>query len=465
MSKNTKSSLQKALLEVREIEDAALEGAAKIAEEKVLSKIEETVKETIQQIEKDSLIESVSIDVGDADVSINVEDGITSIDVNVDEEDLIITQKEDEEEISDDEISDEDSDEDSDDEISDEDSDEDAEDAEDSDDEDIFEVSGIYEEEDVEAPAEDMEAPAEDMEAPAEEAPAEEAPAEEEDVNMEDSEESMTVEVPTSSAIESLSNKLDMVLSKLEQPEADAEEANAEEAPAKEGDLEDTVSPDGEIEIVDDEIEIVDDEVEAPEDESSDEMIAEILDELEFMEEDDAIEETRGANHASKRTGNRTLKMNKDAHIAPVSSLSENKTHKEARLVELKKENGSLKKSLKEYKESFKVLRKQINEVQVFNAKLAYVNKLFSKGGLTNDEKVQIAENFDGTNTVEEAKILYNKIIGENKTITESKTEQLKSKLKSNNTSIVNSTKSETLYESTEISRMKQLAGIKTLND
>ena len=440
MSKNTKSSLQKALLEVREIEDAALEGAAKIAEEKVLSKIEETVKETIQQIEKDSLIESVSIDVGDADVSINVEDGITSIDANVDEEDLIITQKEDEEEISDDEISDEDSD-------------EDAEDAEDSDDEDIFEVSGIYEEEDMEAPAEDMEAPAE------------EAPAEEEDVNMEDSEESMTVEVPTSSAIESLSNKLDMVLSKLEQPEADAEEANAEEAPAKEGDLEDTVSPDGEIEIVDDEIEIVDDEVEAPEDESSDEMIAEILDELEFMEEDDAIEETRGANHASKRTGNRTLKMNKDAHIAPVSSLSENKTHKEARLVELKKENGSLKKSLKEYKESFKVLRKQINEVQVFNAKLAYVNKLFSKGGLTNDEKVQIAENFDGTNTVEEAKILYNKIIGENKTITESKTEQLKSKLKSNNTSIVNSTKSETLYESTEISRMKQLAGIKTLND
>ena len=55
--------------------------------------------------------------------------------------------------------------------------------------------------------------------------------------------------------------------------------------------------------------------------------------------------------------------------------------------------------------------------------------------------------------------------ISENKTITESKTERLKSKLKSNNTSIVNSTKSETLYESTEISRMKQLAGIKTLND
>ena len=278
----------------------------------------------------------------------------------------------------------------------------------------------------------------------------------------------MTVEVPTSSAIDSLSDKLDMILSKLEQPEADAEEANAEDAPAKEGDLEDTVSPEGEIEIVDDEIEVVDDESEAPEsaeEESSDEMIAEILDELEFMEEDDAIEETRGASHASKRTGNRTLKMNKDAHIAPVSSLSENKTHKEARLVELKKENGSLKKSLKEYKESFKVLRKQINEVQVFNAKLAYVNKLFSKGGLTNDEKVQIAENFDGTNTVEEAKILYNKIISENKTITESKTERLKSRLKSNNTSIVNSTKSETLYESTEISRMKQLAGIKTLND
>ena len=90
---------------------------------------------------------------------------------------------------------------------------------------------------------------------------------------------------------------------------------------------------------------------------------------------------------------------------------------------------------------------------------------MFSKGGLTNDEKVQIAENFDSVNTIEEAKTLYNKFINESKNLSESKTEQLKSKLKSNNPVVVNSTKSEALYESKEVSRMRQLAGIKTLND
>ncbi len=284
-----------------------------------------------------------------------------------------------------------------------------------------------------------------------EEVPAEEAP--------------KAVEVPTASAIDDLSEKLDTIISKLDEPaadaeEANAEEANAEEAPAKEGDEEANVSPEGEIEIVDDE--------------SSEEIVAELMDEIEIvdeetMEEDGAVEETRSASFASKGTGNTNMKKNNmrsnDGHHTPVTSLKENKTHKEANLVELQKENNSLKESLKEYKESFKVLRKQINEVQVFNAKLAYVNKLFSKGGLTNDEKVQIAENFDKTNTVEEAKILYNKIVGENKTISENKTEQLKSKLKSKNPAIINSTKSEALYESKEVSRMKQLAGIKTLND
>jgi 4-hydroxy-3-methylbut-2-enyl diphosphate reductase IspH len=89
---------------------------------------------------------------------------------------------------------------------------------------------------------------------------------------------------------------------------------------------------------------------------------------------------------------------------------------------------------------------------------------LFSKGGLTNDEKVQIAESFDNVETIEEAKSLYNKIINENTTLSEGKTEQLKSKLKSKNPAVV-STKTEVLYESTEVSRMKQLAGIRTLNN
>jgi hypothetical protein len=132
-----------------------------------------------------------------------------------------------------------------------------------------------------------------------------------------------------------------------------------------------------------------------------------------------------------------------------------------AKIAELEQENESLRESLKEYKESFKILRKQINEVQTFNAKLAYVNKLFSKGGLTNEEKIKIAEDFDRTNNAEEAKVLFNKIISENKEFKDGKTDKLRNKLKSATPAATPSTQTETLYESKEMSRMKLLAGIK----
>jgi hypothetical protein len=203
------------------------------------------------------------------------------------------------------------------------------------------------------------------------------------------------------------------------------------------------------------------------EEDMSDEFDLDIdLEDEEYLEEEN-MEEMTGVGSGVKRAFGNGPHANENGHhapVAPVHALNENKAHNEAKLAELSKENESLRQSLKEYKESFKVLRKQINEVQTFNAKLAYVNKLFSKGGLTNDEKVQIAESFDEVETVEEAKTLYNKTINENKSFSSSKTEQLKSKMKSTSPNVAPSTKSEALYESKEISRMKKLAGIKTLN-
>lgn len=471
MSNTKKTSLEKALLEAREIENAAIESAKKIVEESAISKIEDAVKATLEEIEKESLNEGVSIDVGGADVSIDVEGGSTSINVDADEDDLVITPDEDED---DEEVEGEDEEG--------EEGEEDEEGEEETEEEELFEIN-LFEEE--EAPV---------AEAPAEEAPAEEAPADE-DMEMGAAEGgSMTVEVPTASAIEDLSSKLDAILSKLEAP-AEAVEA-AEEVPATEEGGEE-VAPEGEVPVEAEEetIEITD---EAPADEevvSEDNTVFELYEddtlseidivdeEEEFdildvlaaeeedealedmgieLDEDDNIEEVMGVGHGVQRAfGNKTKD---NGHHAPVSPVHENKAHKEAKIAELEKENESLRESLKEYKESFKVLRKQINEVQTFNAKLAYVNKLFSKGGLTNDEKVQIAESFDGVETVEEAKTLYNKIISENKSFSSSKTEQLKSKLKSTSPNVATSTKSEALYESKEISRMKQLAGIRTLN-
>jgi N-glycosylase/DNA lyase len=119
------------------------------------------------------------------------------------------------------------------------------------------------------------------------------------------------------------------------------------------------------------------------------------------------------------------------------------------------------KSNLKEFENSFVELKSQLNEMQTFNGKLAYANKLLTKGGLTNDEKIRIAEEFDKCATVEDAKKLYNKIISENKFSSKSNTDKLKS-VKPSTAAVQNlsENKAEKLFESEERRRMKMLAGI-----
>ena len=473
MSEKNKTSLEKALLETREIEQAAINSAKKVVEESTIAKMNEAVKKALEELENKTIEEGVEIEVGDADVSVSVEDGVTSIKVDAEEDDLNIIPTDEEEEgiESEKEVESEE--------------DETEKEEDEDEDEELFEVN-LFEEETEEAPAE--EAPAE--EAPAEEAPAEEAPAEEAPAEEAPAEEvSQTVEVPTKSAIEQLSSKLDAILSKLEQPQENVEAAQeeevasetSEETPAAEGEVEIEITddetaeaPESEEEVVSEEyleeIEVVDEDGEVSDKEIED-ILAGILpkgdeegdEDILDIETEEELEEVMGVGHGVQRAfGNKTKEQ---GHHSPIAPLHENNAHNEAKIAELTEENESLKESLKEYKESFKVLRKQINEVQTFNAKLAYVNKLFSKGGLTNDEKVKIAESFDETNTVEEAKTLYNKIISESTDLSNEKTEQLKSKLKSTSPSITPVTKTEALYENKEVARMKLLAGInKTLN-
>ncbi len=472
ISENKKTSLEKALLEAKEIEQAAVKSAKRILEESVISRIEEAVKETVLDIEKKTLKENISIEADSNDVSLEVKDGVTTIKVkDVEEEDLKITSEDSEEDLEDMEDSEGESE-------------EDLEDMEDEGEDELFEVFNLFEEE-----------------APVEEAPAEEAPVEgseeEIDLDLEGGEEmsdgAETAEVVTKAGYDTLSQKLDDILGKLSAAEEVAASAEPEIEIAATETSDQEIAPEGEVEIVDDEETVQQSapQEEVPVEGGEEEMVSEydeieieeLMNELmgeisleeeeeeldfEFEDEEEELKETgRGMSHSVKGTGNRSIKKHTDNNRmhAPVTALrNENTAQQEAKLAELLKENESLKESLKEYKESFKVLRKQINEVQTFNAKLAYVNKLFSKGGLTNDEKVQIAESFDNVETIEEAKNLYNKTINESTTLSEGKTEQLKSKLKSKNPAVV-STKTEALYESTEVSRMKQLAGIRTLKN
>lgn len=191
-------------------------------------------------------------------------------------------------------------------------------------------------------------------------------------------------------------------------------------------------------------------------------------------EEGPAMEETRSLGFTSKRTGDKTLKMDtmekNKGHHAPVTSLKENKDTKaqyESIIDELKKENAGLKGKVakleserKEFEEGFVVLREQFDEMQTFNGKLYLVNKLLTLGGLTQEEKTKICEKFDAAKTIKEAEALFKTVIKENKSKFSGNEVDNKIKATTTNTTKAKSV-SQPLYESDEAIRMKKLAGIK----
>lgn len=204
------------------------------------------------------------------------------------------------------------------------------------------------------------------------------------------------------------------------------------------------------------------------------------IDEIEIVDEDedmtgdeDSVEEGRGLSHTANRQAvnrNHFTNDNKLNH-APVSHIAEGvedqvneiKAQYESKIDELIQENARLKGAVKEYKDSFVELRQQVNEMQVFNGKLAYANRLLTNGGVSAEEKMTIAEAFDKVDSVEDAKKLYNKLIKEmqaSKSIS-SPMEKLKATaqpmVEKSKDDLINESHTQTLYESPERRRMREL--------
>jgi len=190
-------------------------------------------------------------------------------------------------------------------------------------------------------------------------------------------------------------------------------------------------------------------------------------DEEKISIEEEGLEEMKGVGKVIKNTSNRAGLEPREGTPNLKESVKKIKVQYESKLGELTKENKRLNESNKElgdviknYQESFVDLRKQFDEMQTFNAKLAYANKIFASGGLSTTDKAKIAEEFDKTQTVDEAKKLYNKILEENKI---SVNKDGASKIK---TSITNTIKAkEVVYESADMKRRKVLAGIEKNED
>ena len=62
------------------------------------------------------------------------------------------------------------------------------------------------------------------------------------------------------------------------------------------------------------------------------------------------------------------------------------------------------------YKKAVKQLQKEFNEVNLFNAKLIYANKVLRTPGLTKNQKYGVVEQFDNAGTIGEVKLIFNSL-------------------------------------------------------
>jgi len=144
-------------------------------------------------------------------------------------------------------------------------------------------------------------------------------------------------------------------------------------------------------------------------------------------------------------------------------SMKLNEKSKDLEEVEDVEEAKKMKDDLEEAINVIKTLRGQLNEVNLLNAKLIYVNKIFKANQLTENQKVNVVNSFDKAQTLTEAKNIYEVLKNTVKTSKVTSKTTLKEH-KSFASSIVGGTtaKSPIISTDDQITRMQQLAGIIT---
>ncbi len=204
-------------------------------------------------------------------------------------------------------------------------------------------------------------------------------------------------------------------------PEALAEEGEEEEMPAEEMPAEEEEMPTEEGDMGDEEGAVSDEELE------------ELLRELEGEEgdEEESLEEGEDEEYeeAPKSEGRKKkMKMmegddeeddddddDDDSKNEGVEGEDEEVDLEEIIRALREEEEGAddserAEKAEEELEEAYKVikfLRGKLNEVNLLNAKLLYVNKLIKREGLTESQKVKIIETFDRAKNVRETKLIY----------------------------------------------------------
>jgi len=189
----------------------------------------------------------------------------------------------------------------------------------------------------------------------------------------------------------------------LEEPVEDEEETIATEGHEDEEYSDDRgleSEPADDDQISDEELEEILRELDSEEGDKEEELMA--TEGEEYEEEEEEVTTTEARRKKKKMMENEEEGEEEEVSIEEIIRALREEDEEEAPEAEEKAEE-----ELEEAYKVIKFLRAKLNEVNLLNAKLLFVNKIFKKANLTESKKMKIVETFDRVRSVREAKLVY----------------------------------------------------------
>jgi hypothetical protein len=124
----------------------------------------------------------------------------------------------------------------------------------------------------------------------------------------------------------------------------------------------------------------------------------------------------------------------------------------------LSRKNRVQAEKLNKYRGAIDTLREQLEDLNLFNAKLLYVNKLLQNKGLTESQKKSVIKALDEANTLSETKTLYKSLT---ESLASTKGTINESTRYGSSSRTTTSASSSRTQETSDLGRWQKLAGLK----
>ena len=123
---------------------------------------------------------------------------------------------------------------------------------------------------------------------------------------------------------------------------------------------------------------------------------------------DALLEELDGLDEAKDDDDDKKMEESKDEELE--EAKKDDDKEMEESVNPLQAELDEAKDELEETKKAFKAVRAELNEVNLLNSKLLYVNRIFKANQLDESQKLRVVESLDKAGTAKEAKLIYETI-------------------------------------------------------